>query len=107
MGYCTDYKLTTKPRKELSLDDLETMSGGYCWDEDMGHSYSLYDAKWYDHEAHMKKFSKKKDNKDLLFILSGEGEESGDLWQAYYKNGKSVHYQATLTFPEFDEKDLK
>jgi hypothetical protein len=107
MGYYSNFELTTKPHKEIDLNDLETMSGGYVWDR-QGSSYRIEEqVKWYEHDEHMKKFSKKKAYKDVTFVLDVEGEESGDIWRAYYKNGKSCSYQAELTFPPFNEEDLK
>lgn len=107
MGYYTRFELTTKPNIELNEDELSEMSGGYGW-EVFGKSARIDDSvKWYDFNEHMKKFSKLKKHKDVLFVLNGEGEESGDIWQGYYKNGKSIIHHAVLTFPEFKEEDLK
>ena len=61
--------------------------------------------KWYDYDENMLEISRK--YPDLLFILSGEGEESGDLWRNYYKNGKSQRCNAVITYGEFDPVLLK
>lgn len=106
MGYCTTFTLTTEPETNFLEEELEEMSGGYYWEDEMS-SYRLYDSKWYDHDKHMIAFSKNEKYKNVLFTIEGEGEEAGDLWKAYYKNGKTVHHQAILTFPEFKEEDLK
>jgi hypothetical protein len=44
---------------------------------------------------------------DVLFTLSGEGEEGGDLWRAYYLNGKMQREEAVVTFGEFDPEKLQ
>lgn len=41
---------------------------------------------WYYHSDSMERLSAK--FPDYLFFLSGEGEESGDVWREYYFNGK-------------------
>jgi hypothetical protein len=43
---------------------------------------------------------------DLVFKLSGEGEESGDVWVEYYKNGKMQRCSTKITFDEYDESKL-
>ena len=61
--------------------------------------------KWENHENNMKTVSKK--FKDVLFILSGEGEEAGDLWKEYYMNGKVQVAEAKIEFDSFDPSKLQ
>ena len=61
-------------------------------------------CKWYDHQKDMLNFSRK--YPDILFILSGEGEESGDMWRAYFKNGKMQFVKAKIVYDDFDENKL-
>ena len=62
-------------------------------------------CKWYEHQTDLALFSKK--YPDLLFILRGEGEEPGDLWVFFAKNGKAYKDKAKIVFEEFDAKKLK
>lgn len=68
------------------------------------HGESEDRCKWYDHETELADFSKK--FPDVLFVLDGEGEESGDLWRKYFRNGKFQRVDAVLTYAPFDEKLL-
>ena len=63
------------------------------------------ETKWYSHENDMRKLSNK--FRDVLFELEGEGEESGDMWKEYYKNGKMQRCNAEFVFPEYNELELK
>jgi hypothetical protein len=62
------------------------------------------DCKWYDHDKDMREISKK--YPETIFILEGEGEESGDIWKKYYLNGKCQVAKAEVIIPEFDETKL-
>lgn len=65
--------------------DVEDMKNEIA--NDVGYSYMWGDTiKWYAHEADMKVFSKK--YPEVVFVLEGKGEEPGDLWKKYFKNGK-------------------
>ena len=46
---------------------------------------------------------------EVLFTLSGEGEESGDIWMKYFKNGKvqNANTKVTISHDPFDESKLK
>lgn len=100
MGYYTNYSLSAdKELPETFGDNFESVTG-YILD-----GMDLYYAKWYDHDKDMKKISTL--YSDILFTLKGEGEEPGDLWIAYYKNGKVQLENAQITYSPFDESKLK
>lgn len=43
---------------------------------------------------------------DILFEVTGEGEETGDLWKAYFKNGKMQYCKGKVVYDDFDEYKL-
>jgi hypothetical protein len=103
MGYYT--------RFNLSVDDInnDILTKIIEEDEDLidifdqdGDSFDEY--KWYKHEEDIAKISKK--YPDVVFTLKGEGEEAGDIWVKYFKNGKIQRCQAKITFDEYDETKL-
>jgi len=57
-------------------------------------------GKWYDHEKDMRDMSKK--FYGVLFTLHGEGEESGDIWNKYFLNGKCQVANARIVIDKFD-----
>jgi hypothetical protein len=61
-------------------------------------------VKWYEHEKEMREFSKK--YPEVVFTLHGEGEESGDLWIKYFKNGKMQTSKARIEYDSYDESLL-
>ncbi len=97
MGYYTSYKLEI-----IEGDDYTTN-----YKEEIGKSTDGYgdpfgeECKWYEHQKHMKAFSKKYPK--TVFKLSGEGEEAGDLWHEYYLNGKMQECKAKIVFDEFNK----
>lgn len=63
------------------------------------------DWKWYEHEDDMRKISNA--FAGYLFVLSGEGEEPGDIWKKYFLNGKCQDERAKIAIAEFDESKLQ
>ena len=121
MGYYTRYKLTVTNESspeyrqlvefleivKENKDDEETLDGmsipvGYVYDFWLGDSE---ECKWYDHEDDMKVFSRKFPT--LLFKLEGKGEESGDMWVKYFRDGKMQVCEAKITFDDYDESKLQ
>ena len=94
MGYATNYDLEVKPQVP---DDFDTrfseVTHGYDADD-------LYSIKWYDHDEHMLLLSN--EYPDYFFILSGEGEDSEDIWRTYYYRGKSSHTPARIVYDDPD-----
>lgn len=61
-------------------------------------------CKWYEHDEEMTDLSRQ--FPENIFCLYGEGEETGDLWYTYYKNGKKQYCPARIEFDEYDETKL-
>lgn len=103
MGYYTSHELKVLSGNSDLITQFreENDSAKYALDSQGGTSES---CKWYDSDTDLMEFSKK--HPAELFELSGEGEESGDLWKLYVKNGKSKKVKAVITYPEFNESDL-
>ena len=99
MGYYTAHELEivegndfeTNYEAEISSDSVYSD----CFEESI---------KWYDHQKEIIAFSKK--HPKTLFKLSGEGEENGDMWEEYYKNGLTHRIVGKMVFEEFNIEQL-
>jgi hypothetical protein len=95
MGYYTYHT--------FSCDDPENEEK---YKEELGEYTKYVDSlfqegvKWYDCDEDMREFSKR--YPEVLFIIYGEGEEMGDIWELYTKNGKQQRCDAEVTIPEYD-----
>ena len=100
MGYYTRHKLEILEGDDFVTDHKDNISklSGYsdCFDDDI---------KWYDHVDNMTTYSKQ--HPTVVFKLSGEGEESGDIWTEYYCNGKMQREKAEIVVGVFDKSKLK
>ena len=103
MGYYTRFELTVVTGDDSLVQDFRNECEGaeYAFNEE---GYTEDETKWYDHEKDLKEFSKK--HPDALFLLHGEGEESGDLWDLYVKNGKAQKCKGEVVYPDYDETKL-
>lgn len=99
MGYYTRHELTILGDVNYTIDHEIEISKlaeySNCFDDEI---------KWYGCENDMKKYSKK--HPELTFLIEGEGEDTGDVWKAYFKNGKMFKTKATMTFESYDESKL-
>ena len=78
--------------------------------EESGITFALtlendYASKWYDNEKEMLELSK--EFPDVLFKLHGIGEESEDIWNEYFMNGKNQYCKAEFIIPPFDRNKLE
>lgn len=110
MGYNTYFQLDTIPEnaKEEVARFIENYDGydfsdiKYACGDDL---YGGDTCKWYDHVRDMKELSLRLPG--ITFKLKGEGEEPGDLWYQYFRDGKTQLCKAKITFDEYDENKLK
>lgn len=106
MGYYTNFELSIKGG--VSLDKYEEIAealtdiSSYEWDSSLEYS----GIKWYNWHHDMIELSKR--YPDFIFTLDGDGEESGDIWRYYYKNGKHQADAARMgiIYEPFDESKL-
>jgi len=104
MGYYTRFKLTVTG--ETDIDVIGAFRDENDWaeaalDED---GRNMDECKWYNCKEDVLEFSKK--HPDILFLLEGEGEEAGDIWKFYARNGKGCYQKAKIVFEQFDESML-
>lgn len=100
MGYYTRYELDIIENNS-EVSDVVIIQGLRDFSEGANYSIDEYgecynDTKWYDYEKDLKYYSSQYPN--VLFCLNGEGEESGDIWKHYFKNGSSKYCPAKITF---------
>ena len=104
MGYYTRYNLIALP--EGSLKDADILNCLHHANPYEGfNEYSSFAEwaeepnKWYDCTYDMIHLSQCYPN--TTFILTGIGEDQGDIWKRYYKDGRCVQcIKAVLTFEE-------
>lgn len=121
MGYYTNFELTIHE----GVADLLAVRDALDKVMDYDHSESPFDIededihgggtigkiisgdsmKWYDHDTECAIMSQSFPN--VVFKLHGDGEESGDMWDAYYKNGKCQICRAKFVYPQYDPAKLK
>lgn len=117
MGYYTDFTVKVMEVEEDQLVAAKDPAGflseaiDYHLEkisdyefECQGLMYSLA-AKWYDFDEDMKRLSLM--YPDNVFQVDGIGEESGDVWRAYYTNGKGHSCKVVTTYSPYDPKLLK
>lgn len=66
--------------------------------------YCIAPTKWTYRNNDLRQFSKF--YPELIFVLTGEGEESGDIWKEYYMNGKCQFAPGRIAFDDFDMSKL-
>lgn len=109
MGYYTRFSLTVYQGKTEVDSALypsfkeKNLYGRYMSIQELI-SGSTDSMKWYEHKQDMLEISVL--YPDLVFVLDGDGEEAGDCWREFYKNGKTYRWELEVKRPPFDSKKL-
>ena len=113
MGYCTHYTLdidSTDPLRLALIQSALMKDGGATFalmiDGPARQHYPSReaDSQWLA-DATMRHLADRFPG--VLFTLSGEGEEAGDLWRIYARDGRSYKAPAVVMHPPFDEAKLQ
>lgn len=102
MGYMTRFNMSFRG----SAEDKESFVNFYRNGQNNFGSYELNpldsdeweEMKWYDHDEDVLELSKQWPT--ILIMLEGYGEDDGDIWKCYYKNGKIWRTKANIRFDE-------
>lgn len=100
MGYLTKFTLTLP--EHLTQKQVDFIFDTDCIEETpfsttfygRGHSRSSECIKWYPEHYEKELTQLSKMFPEVLFILDGEGEEAGDLWRMFFKNGLQERHVA-------------
>ena len=111
MGYYTDHTLNVQGieseerflelRKKLEDEEIIHYAideGHYIDEEHFAYFYPVDSVKWYDHSGDMIMISEI--FPEMTFMLDGSGEDFGDLWHEYFKNGVCETCRGTITYEE-------
>lgn len=101
MGYYTYYTLKSEPNITNTKEFKNFFERIFGYELD---SALEEECTWYNHEEHMREVSK--NFPEVLFMLTGEGEESTDMWRKYFFNSKMQYCEAIITYEAFDENKL-
>lgn len=89
--------------EKINNDEVDFDFPGFQWAFDYN-GESQDETKWYDHDGDMTMFSRL--FPEVTFKLIGNGEDNGDMWHEYYKNGRSVRKDAQVFIPPLKEGEL-
>lgn len=105
MGYYTNYSLNILKDPDNKIEEFKKELEDIFTPHDINDLLDSYlEAKWYDWSTYMEEKSKKFPN--MLFFLSGEGEEPLDIWNCYFCNGKPYYREIQVSWEPFDEKEF-
>lgn len=111
MHYLTEYSLTVQSPHPLTVSEVQAITNklsdasllGYAFENDSHLPQNnclafspAFPVPWYDSQQDLRILSLA--FPAFLFTLTGRGENPGDLWQRYFKNGRVQHEPAIITF---------
>lgn len=111
MGYYTYFNLEVKGvRSPVEAQRLcsclrsmnivpDILNEDYRYEQKESYVFYFADdvAKWYESEEDMQKISRQFPG--MTFMLHGEGENTGDLWEAYFHDGQVEYCRAEIPPP--------
>lgn len=97
MGYRTNYSLNWECDEDKTITVASDRYSNADFLDTLLRDEFLDDVKWYEWESDM--IALAKENPDVLFILDGDGEESGDIWEFRIKGNQSEFHR--LEMPPF------
>ena len=94
MGYYTDFSLSVLNDRECDLTILiNEINSKHKYDLIYEDGYARC-VKWYDWEEDLMELSKK--YPDMLIEITGDGEDSGDFWEARFKGGTEEYHDMRM-----------
>lgn len=96
MGYCTSFSLTTEgtPEAVKAFNDDLAKSSKYKEDIQELFSCGCIDGKFYDLPDEVEAAAGR--HPDVLVILDGDGEDSGDIWQMRCRGKKCECHRVVM-----------
>lgn len=93
MGYYTKYEIDILPKNE-EIRQYFIDNTGFVEDDT---------SKWYESESDCINISSK--NKGYLIVVTGKGENCGDVWKQAFFNGKKVwEWKLNLVIPDVPDE---
>lgn len=102
MGYITYFNLEMEnytDEQRLAIAEL-VEENDFPMDWYDGEDYWCGEGGWYSHQEDMIDLSKQ--FPEVLFTLSGEGEDREDNWIEYYRNGKVAISWGSIVYDDVD-----
>lgn len=105
MGYYTKFVVETdSPTQEYTDQIIQEIAETGGFTEDYLRREYCDSMKWYNYVEHVLKVSR--NHRTTLIKVFGEGEESGDIWVHYFRNGLHTKKEANIIFPPLEEGEL-
>ena len=108
MGYyttITGYASISLTEEEIECLNIHLNHNNIDWADISGNYIDLGNFKAYDFVDDMTEISK--EFPDIVFQFECHGEEFGDVWKAYFKNGKNYITKPKISWDDFDITKLR
>lgn len=109
MGYDTQYFLSVMTESEEHYKSIKTEVDAAVlaiddglFEDGTGGEWFAYDAKWYTQEEDMYRLSVQFPK--ILWCLHGDGDDSDDLWDEYWQDGRMQHCH--MEIPPLDKSAM-